>query len=154
MSRETRALTLCILSLLACFTPQWSKPGALYRGLRTGCRVLNKMVPFRVTCEQFETQLGCRIKAEWFEAVRSFVEQDRSSETDRLNLLFAHFLEADMNLIGAGSFPAGSKVSFQSCWIGNASSIALWKMLRQPQRSCIPAGVAQKECRRQMCCSG
>ena len=71
------------------------------------------MVPFRVSCEQFEAQLGCQIKSEWFDNVRTSVDQAQSSDTDKLNLLFALFLEADMNVIGAGSFPLGVKVLFE-----------------------------------------
>ena len=68
------------------------------------------MVPFQVSCDQFKAQLGCHIKGDWFDTVRATVDQ--APETERLNLLFALFLEADMNVVGAGSLPSGLKVSF------------------------------------------
>ncbi len=69
------------------------------------------MAQFRASCEQLESQLRCRIKPSWFESVREAVSQAHLSDFDRTNLLFALFLEADMNVIGAGSFPSGLKVA-------------------------------------------
>lgn len=68
------------------------------------------MVPFRVICEQLESQLGCKIKSSWLDSVQATVDQAQHLEADQLSLLFALFLEADMNVIGAGSFPSGLKV--------------------------------------------
>ena len=69
------------------------------------------MATYQATCNQLESLLGGRLKSEWFETVRASVDCANLSEAERLNVIFALFLEADMNVIGRGSFPAGLQVS-------------------------------------------
>ena len=54
--------------------------------------------------------MGGKLREDWLQLARPAVDRVDLSESDRLNLLFALFLEADMNSIGLGTLPPGLQV--------------------------------------------
>lgn len=68
------------------------------------------MAQYHEVCARLESHLGGTLKRFWLESARLHVDKPHLSESEQLNLLFALFLEADMNAIGSGSLPPGLKV--------------------------------------------
>lgn len=68
------------------------------------------MLQFQIACRQLQAYLGLEFRSDWLQNAESCINQSLGPQGDYLQSLFALFLEEDIQVTGAGSFPPDMKV--------------------------------------------